>query len=185
MIHTPLNAKEEIEALVARQRLIADSLEGLIHNPFNAEHWRKGKLIARHKGMNGITTEGKNFILDVMFGKGTPETQTDPWYIGLINNSPTPSLADGDTLASHSGWSESSDYSGNRKEWSDADASAGSKASSSTSDFAIDATVTIYGIFVCGVATGTSGKLWTTGAFTAPIALVNGDTLKVNYTIGF
>ena len=105
--------------------------------------------------------------------------------MGLINNSPAPTLLAGDTLASHSGWVESAAYSGNRKEWDDENAVAGVKGSTSSSTFNINATVTIYGIFICEVDTGTSGLLWSEGAFSAPVGLVSGDDLKASYSIGF
>jgi len=52
---------------------------------------------------NAVTTEGLNHILNVEF-HGT--TQVTTWYVGLINNSPSPSLNAADTLASHAGWTE-------------------------------------------------------------------------------
>lgn len=152
---------------------------------FTARQYRDSKLIRVIEGHNGFTTEGQNHLLDVVFGNSSPVTQVDPWYIGLINNSPAPTLVAGDTLASHSGWSETTDYTGNRQAWVDANASSGSKASSSVATFPMTGTVTVYGIFICSVATGTSGTLWSTGAFDSTISLINGDDLKVSYTLGF
>ena len=36
---------------------------------------------------------------------------TAAWFIGLVNNTPTPSYAVADTMASHAGWVETTDYS--------------------------------------------------------------------------
>jgi hypothetical protein len=178
-----LNIREMIKALVSFKAPTPQDVL-LPQGTFMAEYVVDGR-VKRVKGKNAVTTVGKNHILDVTFGNATPVTQVDPWYIGLINNSPTPTLLVGDTLASHSGWSEFASYSGNRKAWTDADASSGVKASSSVSTFTLSADGTIYGIFIASVATGTSGILWSEGAFESPITLSNGSDLKVTYSLGF
>lgn len=155
------------------------------HNLFWAELWRGDELIMRTGGLNGVVTEGRNYMLNCMFGAGTPVSQVDPWYIGLINNSPTPSLSASDTLASHASWTELTDYTGNRQFWTDADAASGSKGTTTVSTFPMLGTYNVYGIMVCSVASGTSGVLWATGAFDSVIPVLNGDNLKVGYSVGF
>lgn len=174
-----LALKQMIGARLSRSRQIEHGLEW--SNPFSAELVRGGKVIASAKGYNGITVVGKNHLLDVVFGKATPVTQVNPWYIGLINQSPTPVLVEGDTLASHSGWVEFTGYSGNRQPWDDTDAANKVKGTSTVSTFTINATGTIYGILICAVATGTSGVLWATGGFDSALSVVNTDELKVTY----
>ncbi len=61
---------------------------------YHVEIFRKGELIESADFSNGITDEGKDNIIDVMFHGAT---QTDTWYIGLIDNSGFSALADGDT----------------------------------------------------------------------------------------
>ncbi len=129
---------------------------------------------------NGIVDEGINYMLEAAFNSGT---QSGDWYIGLIDNSPAPTLAAGDTLASHAGWSENSDYAGNRPAWGEGTASARSITNATTADFAMNATVVIYGIFVSDQATGTAGTLWSTAAFSSTASVTSGDTLKVTYTV--
>lgn len=156
---------------------------------FTAEVYRpmgvkmQSRLVAVHHGHNDPTTEGVNRLWDTFFGKGTPVTQIDPWYIGLINNSPSPVTAQADTLASHTGWSEFSSYSGNRKAWVDADAASRAKGTTSVSSYSITASGDIYGIFLASVSSGTSGILWNTGAFSTIPSVINGDTLNVTYGI--
>lgn len=152
-------------------------------NPFFARLIRDGRVIQRVRGYNGVVTVGKNHMLDVTFGAATPVTQIDPWYIGLISNSPTPSLAEADTLASHAGWSEFSSYSGGRKEWSDGDAASKNKNSSAVSTFSITGSGSIYGLFVCGASSGTSSVLWATGAFSSVLSVISGDEIRVTYGI--
>lgn len=158
-------------------------------NPFSAILVRKmgvklePRVIQVVYGWNDVTTVGKNHMLDVTFGNSSPVTQVATWYEGLINNTPTPVLVAGDTLASHSGWSELTSYSGTRKAWDDLNSSAAIKGTNTISTFTANATITVYGIFVCSVTSGTGGILWATGAFDATVSMINGDDLKVSYGI--
>lgn len=161
----------------------------LFRNPIHAQLVRRmgvkmqPRVVGFASGHNDITVEGKNHILDVTFGNTSPVTQVDPWYEGLINQSPTPTLSENDTLASHAGWAEFTSYSGNRKEWVDANASAKVKGTTTVSQFDINATGDVHGIFIASVDTGTSGILWATGSFDAALPVVNGDELKITYGI--
>lgn len=150
---------------------------------FVADLVRNGKVIGTFKGHNDVTTAGKNHILETQFSGGTPVTT---WYIGLINDDPTPVLLAADTLASHTGWAEltpGTDYTGNRLAWVEASASAGSKGTTSATAFPMLTTKTVHGILISSVASGTSGTLWATGAFDSPIDVINGDTLNVSYVV--
>lgn len=152
---------------------------------FRARLFRKGQWVDTIFGHNDITTEGKNHLLDVVFHADTPTTT---WYIGLVDNDSFASFLATDTLASHSGWTEltpGTDYTGNRLAWVEAAASSGSITSSSSTTFPILTTNTVYGILISSVATGTSGILMATGAFDATIDVVNGDDLKVDYTVSY
>lgn len=150
------------------------------NNVFNISHFREGRLINQFDVHNSVVTVGKNDLLDVAFGAGTQKTM---WYFGLINNSPTPTLLTADSLASHTGWTEWSSYSGNRKEWVDAAAADGAKGTSSLASFTMTAAGTLYGAFLTSVDTGTSGILWAHTAFPDPVPVVSSDIIKLNYTI--
>lgn len=127
---------------------------------------------------NLVVNAGLNHILNVQF-HGT--TQVNPWYVGLkLTGSP----ASVDTLATHSGWTEATGYTGNRKAYTEATASSQSITNSaSKASFAIGSTATIAGAFVTSVSTGTSGTLFCAANFTSPRAVESGDTLEVTYTI--
>lgn len=154
-----------------------------VHGTIKVELVRDGKVILSKENHNLFTTAGLNHLLDVVFGNSAPVTQVDPWYIGLIDNDPVPTILAADVLSGHTGWEEFTDYTATRKAWTDANASAGVKASSSVSTFSINADGEVYGIFVCSVGSGTTGTLMSEGAFTDPIAVASGDDLKVSYTI--
>lgn len=137
---------------------------------------------------NGVVNQGLNKILNVQFQSAT---QITTWYLDLIATGAT--LAAADTYASHAGWSYTTgtNYSNaTRPTWAPAASTAQSSTNSSTVDFTIVATCTIYGIaVVAGSSTKAdsasgSGVLWATGAFPGgEQSLVNGDTLKVTYTV--
>ena len=155
----------------------------------------KGAFKIEHRGVdgelkgvydfpNGIVDEGLDSILDVQFHAAS---QITTWYIGLVDNSGWTAFADADTLASHAGWSESTNYSeANRVEWEEDAASSRSITNSTTADFSVNANGNMKGIFVSSnnvKSTGNTGTLWSTAAFSSVVAVTNGDTLKVTYTV--
>ena len=126
---------------------------------------------------NLITTVGLNHILDTQFHA---TTQVTTWYIGL-KGAGTPVAAD--TMASHSSWAEITDYSGNRKEWTEGAASSGSMTNASSVDFSITGTATIACAFLNTAATGTAGTLYGVVDFSSSRAVISGDTLQVTVTV--
>jgi len=147
---------------------------------WNFQLIRENKIIQEIEFKNLVTVEGKNAILQAYFAGGSAP---DPWYIGLVNNSPVPSFSEDDTLASHAGWSELTDYAGNRKEWVDAAASAKIKGTTTASEFTMNAAGTIGGGFLCSAATGTTGVLWSVGSFPTTVAFANADVFRASYSI--
>lgn len=140
------------------------------------------RLIWENEARNAVVTEGLNNILDAMFHASA---QTTAWYIGLIKTTYTHAAAD--TLAVHAGWTEAvlgTDYTGNRKEWTEGAAAAGVMTNAATVDFAMLTSITVKGALLCGAATLTTAVLFCTAAFTGgDQAVNNGDTLKVTYTL--
>lgn len=144
---------------------------------------RHGNLKWSERFANGATTAGLNDLLTVGFNSGTQKTS---WFMGLISNASFSALAAGDTLASHAGWLELTDYtSATRPQWTPGTAASGSIVNTTTVDFTINATVSINGAFLASNSTkgGTTGILYATGSFLNPQSLVNTDVLKVTYTI--
>ena len=114
--------------------------------------------------------------------------QTTTWYLGLVEGPGSgTTFAAGDTLASHSGWTESTAYTGSRKAVTFGSATTANPSvitnSASPSAFAMNATATIAGAFLCSVSSGTSGILFSAGDFTGgDKSVASGDTLNVTYT---
>lgn len=176
-----LNFVSKAVGKLFRRRGVGSNLN--LRGTFMVEHWRAGKLIGMHQFKNGITNEGKDHILDVGFHAAS---QITTWYVGLIDNSGFSALAAGDTMSSHAGWSESTAYDeATRVEWTEGAASSQSITNATALTFTMNATATIYGIFITSgsAKSGTSGTLWSTGAFSSPVAVASADELKVTYTI--
>jgi hypothetical protein len=112
------------------------------------------------------------------------------WYLGLVDNSPSPSYAAGDTMSSHAGWAENTDYTqANRPTVTFGSATVADPSvinnSGAVDVFTMNASVTIAGAFLTSDNTkgGTSGILFSASTFQSPGArtVVSGDTLNVTY----
>lgn len=114
---------------------------------------------------------------------------TAAWYLGLVTGPGSgTAYAAGDTLASHAGWTENTAYTGNRKAATFGTATTADPSVISNSASAAVFTMSsnaqvIAGAFLCSVASGTSGILFSAGDFTGGDKTVDsGDTLTVTYT---
>ncbi len=119
--------------------------------------------------------------------------QSTTWYLGLVTGPGSgTTFSAADTLASHGatgsgGWTENTDYSGNRKAVTFGSATSANPSvisnSASPTSFTMSGTATIAGAFLCNVASGTSGILFSAGDFTGgDKSVASGDTLNVTYT---
>ena len=172
-----------------RTGLIQDNIKHVVSKlkgKFHIEHRNaKGELIGKYDITNGITNEGKDLLLDVMFNDGT-QVANNSWFLGLIDLSGFTALADADTMASHAGWSELTAYTeANRPGWGSGAAASQSTTNASPVTFSPNATNTVKGIFATSNNTkgGTTGTLWATALFSADVPVNNGDSLKVTYTV--
>jgi hypothetical protein len=133
---------------------------------------------------NLVVNAGLDDVLDKYF-KGSSYTAAH--YIGLTDG--TPSVAAGDTMASHAGWTEVTAYDeANRvtPTWG-AVSSQSLDNSGSAAEFTISSnSTTIGGAFLCTDDTkgGSSGTLYGGGAFTAgDKSLDDDDVLTVTITL--
>jgi len=167
---------------------------------FQVEHIRDGVRIGSYSFKNGITNEGKDILLDVMFHGVTIYS---PWYLGLIDKIGYSALAAGDTYDNinqvGNGWDEFADYkivadTTIRPEWTEGSASSQSITNASVVTFIMTGSGDVKGVFLCAGenaetksnhAPGTSpiNKLWATALFAADVPVVLDDQLKVTYTI--
>lgn len=183
-----LLAKMAMAVNVVTRALIGESLFAV--GIYSTELVRADGTVERDTFYNLVVNVGKNLMLDTMFAGSA---YTAAGYMFLLGASPTP--ASGDTMTSHSGWTEvggtnAPTYTGNRQAPSWSAASAGSKSTSAAVSFAITSTGTVGG---CGMVYGsgasatkdnTGGVCFSAGAFSGGNKSVNnGDTLNVSYTI--
>lgn len=133
---------------------------------------------------NQVTTVGATDVLDKYF-KGS--SYTAGFFVGLVDASGFTAYAAGNTMASHSGWTESVAYSNaTRLALTLGTASAGAvDNSASQATFNINATATIKGAFVTTVSTksGTTGTLFGAASFGADRTVASGDTLNVTISL--
>jgi hypothetical protein len=125
--------------------------------------------------------------MNTQFFKGSAYTAA--WYLGLVNGtSASTTFSGGDTLASHTGWTENSSYSGTRPQVTFGNATLADPSNinnaASTATFTMNANATIAGAFLCNVASGTSGLLFSEADFQSPgdRTVVSGDILNVTYS---
>lgn len=127
---------------------------------------------------NLVVNQGLQHILDAVFSGAS---QVATWYLGLTAGSPSPAGAD--TLASHGGWTEFTDYSeGARQEWVEVRSSQTLTNTASKADFSINGSGTVGGAFLSSASTGTSGTLMSAGALSGGNrSVASGDTVSVTY----
>ena len=156
----------------------------------------QGNLKWEESFPNLVNSIGKQLLLDTLL-KGSSYTVVGP-FLGLINSSPTFLAAD--TMTSHAGWTEFTNYtvSASAVRGTAVFASATSSGLSPaniTSSAAASITYTITGaggtVAGCFLVTGsgavstqssTAGTLYSAGAFAVSKITTVGDTVAVSYT---
>ena len=142
------------------------------------------------------SAESQNLVVNVglQYMAGTALTsvsQITAWYIGLYGAGASNNPAAGDTMASHSGWTEIVPYSNaTRVAATFATATTANPSvvtnSASPATFNINATATVGGAFLTSgsAKSGTTGTLFSASDFSAPgdRSVVSGDIISVTYT---
>ena len=146
---------------------------------------------------NLVNAVGKQLMLDTLL-KGSSYSVVGP-YLGLIATT-SPTFAASDTMTSHTGWTEFTNYTvgGSAVRGTAVFASstsAGSSPSNVTTSSATAITYTITGaggnVTGCFLVTGsgavstqssTAGTLYSAGAFSVAKAVTAGDTVSVTYS---
>lgn len=150
---------------------------------YKIECYRKGKLIWTEEFDNLVVNAGLNDSLDKHL-KGS--NYTAAWYVGLTGATPT--VAAGDTMGSHAGWTEVTAYDEATRPaltlGSVSGQSVDNSASKAVFTIATDGTA-IGGAFVASNSTkgGGTGTLYGGGAFTGGNkSLSDNDVLSVTVT---
>ena len=189
MIKNKAKSTDKLTATVVSGSIAQEKMRG--GGVFHFQCFDKdGNLKWEDKAHNLVVNEGLQ-DMNTKYFKGV--TYSAAWYLGLITGpAASTTISAGDTLASHGatgagGWTEDTNYSGNRKAVTFGSATLADPSvisnSASPSQFAINGTTTIAGAFLASVDTGTSGILFSASDFQAPgdRSVVNGDTISVTY----
>ena len=184
MINNKAKSTETVKVGVGKEIGFSDSARG--GGVFTVTCYDKdGNLKWEESAHNLVVNEGLADMNDKYFsGSG----YSAAWYLGLVTGPGSGNTyAAADTLASHAGWTENTDYSGNRKAATFGSATSADPSvidnSGSVAQFSMTGTATIGGAFLASVDTGTSGILFSVSNFQSPgdRDVVNGDTLNVTY----
>jgi len=186
-----LSVRQKADCELVRPARIEDRLT--TRGRFIVEHVRDGKVIGKYNFSNAITNEGKNKLLDVMFHA---VAAIDAWFILLVDGAGTPSLAAADTylqINGTNGWDEHVAYTeATRPAWTEGAAASQSITNGSPVVFNINGSGSVYGLGIVGGGTTPAtksdaaggGTLWAAAAFSSgTVAVLNGDQLKVTYTV--
>ncbi len=185
------NIRDSAEARYAAKHFMESGIN--FHGHVFTKHFREGKLIHEcDQGGNTFTTEGLNYLLEVMFGT-TSKAGSAIFYVGIFKNNVTPAL--GDTVAAKLGAAgtygecQDADYDSpatNKPSYTIAEAASSSCTNAAAAaSFTIAASITVYGAFLSTVAakTATTGYLMCAKKFTASRAVIDNDVLAVTYVI--
>ena len=144
------------------------------------DQWGREKWVLNMH--NIVTNVGLQHILDILFVSAT--AQVDPWYIGLTDGTPT--VAAGDTMASHAGWTEVTAYSeAVRQTYVDVRSGQSVTNTASKAVFSINGSATVGGAFMASSSTkgeSASTLLCVVAATEGDRSVVSGDTINAEYT---
>ena len=129
---------------------------------------------------NIVVDQGFYHILDALFVLDG-EVPNANYYVGLTDSEP--SISASDTLTTHTGWTEVTDYTETtRPEYVKLRTGQTVDNLISKAVFSINNTVTVGGIFITNANTGTTGMLLSAAAFSSgDKEVVNGNTLETEY----
>lgn len=140
--------------------------------------------------------ESDNLVVNVglqyMAGAALTSTaQITSWYLGLYGAASSNNPAAGDTMSSHSGWTEVTAYSEATRPAATFAAATNANPSvvtntASKATFSINGSTTVGGAFLTSNDTksGTTGTLFSAADFSAPgdRAVISGDVITLTYT---
>lgn len=149
---------------------------------------KDGKLKWEESNPNLVVNVGLQYMCGTAL---TSVSQITTWYLGLYGAGASNNPAAGDTMSSHTGWTEVVPYSNaTRPACTFATATTANPSvatnSASKAAFTINTTATVGGAFLTSDNTksGTTGTLFSASDFTGgDRSVISGDTLNVTYTL--
>jgi len=144
---------------------------------FVFECWHGNRLVWRDRTHNMVVNAGLQHILDVTFASGTA---VSVWHLGLALSSMT--IASGDTMASHAGWTEATNYADGRKEYVDVRSNQSITNAASAATFTINTAGTIGGGFLTNLSAGSDILMAAATLTGGDRAVVDTDVINLTYT---
>jgi hypothetical protein len=184
-IEKSLPADQPSAGLVARTQAVEAPRAGGV---FHVQCVDKDGNVKWEEGMHNLVVNAGLQEMNKQFFTGS--NYTAALYLGLITGPGAGNTyAAADTLASHAGWTEFSNYTGSRKLVTFGTATLADPSvignSASPSSFSISSSGgVVAGAFLTNVDSGTTGILFSEANFQSPgdRTVVSGDTLNVTYT---
>lgn len=140
-------------------------------------------LVRKGRTHNANTLAGLDDVLSVYLGAGSQKTL---WYFVLVNNVGFSAFSTSDTMASHGGWTEFTNFTqATRQAWTPGAVSGQSITNPTSASHTMDTGGgAIYGAGLVSNSTkgGTTGTLWATGAFPSVQTLSVGQILRTSYS---
>jgi len=166
-------------------RLLRTRQRALVHGNWDVKCYRPDGSLRWQDGIvpNLITNGGLDHILDIVLSGGS---QITTWYVLLTASTPT--VAAGDTMSSHAGWTEFTDYDeANRQTWTDGGVSSQSvDNSASKAVFTVSSNSSTIGgacLTSDNTKSGSSGTLLGGGAFSGgDKSADDDDTISITAT---
>jgi hypothetical protein len=184
-----------------KAKITDTTASGLITSPQSTEGLKAtGRFLIECYDKDGKlkwTDESKNLVVNVglQYMAGTAldgsTARITTWYLGLYGAAASNTPAAGDTMSSHAGWTEVTDYSESTRPTATFVAATTANPSvvtnsASKAQFTMNATVTVGGAFLTSDNTkgGTTGTLFSAKDFSSPgdRNVVSGDVVLVTYT---
>jgi hypothetical protein len=184
-----------------KAKITDTTASGLIISPQSTEGLKAtGKFLIECYDKDGKlkwTDESKNLVVNVglQYMAGTAldgsTARITSWYLGLYGAASSNNPAAGDTMSSHAGWTEVTDYTEATRPAATFVAATTANPSvvtnsASKAQFTMNATVTVGGAFLTSNNTkgGTTGTLFSAKDFNSPgdRSTVSGDVVLVTYT---
>ena len=150
---------------------------------------KDGKLKWVDDSKNLVVNVGLQYMAGTSLDGSTARITT--WYLGLYGAAASNTPAAGDTMSSHAGWTEVTDYTEATRPAATFVAATTANPSvvtnsASKAQFTMNATVTVGGAFLTSNNTkgGTTGTLFSAKDFNSPgdRSVVSGDVVLVTYT---
>ena len=186
MFNEQAKSTDAVSSTVQKGGGLGDNLKG--GGVFTVTCYDKdGNLKWKASSHNLVVNVGLKDMNDKYF---SGSSYTAAWYLGLYGAASSNDPAAGDTMSSHAGWTEVTDYSqSTRPACSFGSATTADPSvinnSGSVAVFSMNNTTTVGGAFLTSDNTkgGTSGILFSAADFQSPgdRSVVSGDTLNVTY----